>query len=609
MTQHLLAMELGPVVQMISAARKTRDMWFGSWMMSEVTKAAGFAASQMCGGYNSIIAPAVNSNAEFSDAAFSVGDEVLVIVPEAVDPAEVARTAKAAAHEKWLELAADAYGRVQQAIRDDMWDDQVVSTLPTDIAGEQIELYAAWVPLDSDYKASLLRVKRFLFGRTQCRNFLPASETPGLSREGLPKSSLDGRRETALKRQVGAKMRRRLRLLGGEQLDALGITKRVGQGRANYPSTARVAADPWIRGSSRNFPDDFMQLQQECERLATGDANIDPILGRVETNEEVFPSYPQYRRFAYEGAVLYESRHHDFLAEAEEDDEILAGLTTHLKRLVKQNGEPGAYYAVLIADGDNIGAKLMQCQSPDEHRELSRRLSAFAGSVRSIVERFQGALVFAAGEDVTAFVPIDTAIDCAEALRRRFLEVVNTGDSEPRATLSVGIAIGHFQDSLEDLLEAGRTMEHFAKELAGKNALAMQYRARSGSGIKFRYSWNSDPATIVKGWVSLFHSGTLVAYDLKQIVELYETWPASDDSTQLVRAMRSDVIRLLSSKQHAPAEMIRPLVSSLQTAEDLENIANTIIIADHIRKASELAGDLQPDETNLDVNDDERNNQ
>ena len=49
MTQHLLALELGPVVQIIAAARKTRDLYFGSWMLSEIAKAAARQAAEMCG--------------------------------------------------------------------------------------------------------------------------------------------------------------------------------------------------------------------------------------------------------------------------------------------------------------------------------------------------------------------------------------------------------------------------------------------------------------------------------------------------------------------------------------------------------------------------------
>ena len=39
MTGHLLAIALGPVQEFISAARRTRDLWFGSYLLSEISKA------------------------------------------------------------------------------------------------------------------------------------------------------------------------------------------------------------------------------------------------------------------------------------------------------------------------------------------------------------------------------------------------------------------------------------------------------------------------------------------------------------------------------------------------------------------------------------------
>ena len=35
MERFLIAMSLGPVQSMIGAARRTRDLWCGSWLLSE----------------------------------------------------------------------------------------------------------------------------------------------------------------------------------------------------------------------------------------------------------------------------------------------------------------------------------------------------------------------------------------------------------------------------------------------------------------------------------------------------------------------------------------------------------------------------------------------
>ncbi len=43
MTRWLMALSVGPVQDFIAAARRTRDLWFGSFLLSEVSKAAALA--------------------------------------------------------------------------------------------------------------------------------------------------------------------------------------------------------------------------------------------------------------------------------------------------------------------------------------------------------------------------------------------------------------------------------------------------------------------------------------------------------------------------------------------------------------------------------------
>ena len=43
MTAHLLQIALGPVQDLIERARRTRDLWFGSMLLSEISKAAARA--------------------------------------------------------------------------------------------------------------------------------------------------------------------------------------------------------------------------------------------------------------------------------------------------------------------------------------------------------------------------------------------------------------------------------------------------------------------------------------------------------------------------------------------------------------------------------------
>lgn len=612
MSEHLLAMELGPVVQIIAAARKTRDHYFGSWMLSEIAKAAAHEAAVTCGTtgqeHDVLIAPAPTSIQQLADDQFAMGDEILVRVPSAVAPNDVATAARQAAHRRWLDFAKQASQEVEREeqrighslVRDDIWSEQTLGGLGSDVAGEVVELYAAWVPLTADYSACLSQVKRLLFGRNGCRNFAQASGHPG-----IPKSSLDGRRESVITKAADERkpiQNRKLRLNRGEQLDVLGITKRVGDGKKNFPSTARLAAEPWIHGADQAKLPEFQTLVSECRKLAARKGKDDPILGSVAIDPSQFPNYPHYAPFPYEGAILFENRHHEFIhesadseAEKEQVKEQLEKPKGELKAVIKRRGEPGSYYVALVADGDGVGKILQQCHAYDEHRQFSLRLSSFAGGVREIIDKHRGALIFAAGEDVNALLPLDTAIDCADALRKQFEAAINEGSHQTHATLSVGIAIGHFLDALEDTLAASRDMESLAKQ-GEKNALAIQYRSRGGAPIQFRTSWADapDPLTEMNEWITLLNAGDLpdkVAYDIRNLAGFYDDWPtASDDETaRRQRALRADLVRLLSRKRTEARRKVEPLMECVESPQDVIDLANKIIIAGVVLKAKRQA--------------------
>ena len=111
-------------------------------------------------------------------------------------------------------------------------------------------------------------------------------------------------------------------------------------------------------------------------------------------------------------------------------------------------GKPIPYLAVLVADGDKMGAAISRLESPAKHRDFSLALAGFAEEARRITAAHQGVLVYAGGDDVLAFLPVDKCLDCARELHDVFAELLNAYGSP---TLSVGLAIGHFMENLEDL--------------------------------------------------------------------------------------------------------------------------------------------------------------
>ncbi|HRX77115.1 MAG TPA: type III-B CRISPR-associated protein Cas10/Cmr2, partial [Candidatus Cloacimonadota bacterium] len=73
----------------IAAARRTRDLWFGSYLLSEISKAAAREIANS-GGY--LIFPALDKGdprLESSDSEFNVANVILAILPDRTEDPEI----------------------------------------------------------------------------------------------------------------------------------------------------------------------------------------------------------------------------------------------------------------------------------------------------------------------------------------------------------------------------------------------------------------------------------------------------------------------------------------------------------------------------------------
>lgn len=128
--------------------------------------------------------------------------------------------------------------------------------------------------------------------------------------------------------------------------------------------------------------------------------------------------------------------------------------------------EPLKYYAVIMFDGDNMGKFFAQDGDgkPEERQqELSKKLSVYSmEAVPQIIERHKGKLVYAGGDDVLAFLPMDEALDAAKELRIAFASP-EKGLGEG-ASLSGAICIAHIKTPLQYILSELRKLEKKSKE-------------------------------------------------------------------------------------------------------------------------------------------------
>ena len=580
MSHNLLAISIGPIQDFIYSARRTRDLWFGSWVLSEISKAAAVKVAQLGG--RLIFPPS------------KPGEDDLIaniILAEIVDcdPQQIATAAEEAARLCWIEQTDKAFRRVSGFVDKTLWDEQ---------KDDVLEFYAAWGPAQvrGSYAQARTEVMRLLAGRKSIRDFKPSAFT-GF---GIPKSSLDPGRESVLVREdFDDRLSRTLRMNRGEKLDVVGLTKRLSRVEF-YPSVSRVAADPWLRGIQA-WPKHREVLLAACKLIPP---------------DVLMPAnWEQYdRTFPFDGTIIYRNRHQHYEKDLRADRGQLDRVEAALEPLYQLNGIPSPYYALLVADGDRMGGIISSLDSPEDHRAFSALLGRFSGQVKRITEECGGCYVFSGGDDVLVFVPVDKAVACATQLREAFDTAIapvlksrpKLLKPETRPSLSVGIAIAHFMEPLEDVLHWARAAEKHAKQgfhEAGKrypdrNGLAIHLHTRGGAPIFYRRQWTESPAARIESFIGGFLSKVLphrAPFALREMLKHASNW---SDSSRLTAALRREaalVIEKKSTLEFAPlAAEIKSAFEIMDDPADLELLINEILIARHIAGVGRQSDKLGP---------------
>ena len=218
------------------------------------------------------------------------------------------------------------------------------------------------------------------------------------------------------------------------------------------------------------------------------------------------------------------------------------------------------YYALLLMDGDRIGDLLngttmtatwgsvihpelkrryddpsfqppkdvlrgklsdKRILNPALHAAISDSLNSFARfAVAPIVERRQGRLIYAGGDDVCAILPLDTVLTAADEIRKAYsagfvrytesgVEPYDGRDSggkigihlgqAPGISISAGIMIAHHKTPLREVIRDTHTLlTEVAKKKGGRNAVAIRLSKRSGADRDFSCKWD-EPNPFTEG--------------------------------------------------------------------------------------------------------------
>ena len=609
MERFLITLSLGPVQGLIGAARRTRDLWCGSWLLSEAARAAARLLHERQP--DCLIFPCPEDPDTDLVPQDRPGDAANIAnvvraeinVSDAATARALCEKAKSAAVSRLTALGDSARNELERQgrpVREEVWQAQI---------GDLLEGFAAWVSITAStaaangdsYARAGQRLGGVLAARKATRDFRACKP---LSIEGLPKSSLDGSLETVLPDWPASdRVRRKLRLSNGEQLDALGVMKRLAGDSDQFTAWSRIAADSWIE----------QLTHEQQQRLCTA---YEPLVSlelatRTSGNDGIYKALP------FDAQMLYAFRLDNALSEAHDEPETRQALSV-LRRCVEQIsrekagfgrsvGAPVPYAAILKADGDRMGKLLSCADSTERARTISRALHCFASSVPGIVRRYRGHAIYAGGDDVLALVPLAQAMDCSRALAKSFgdsLREIATKMDVPaaeRPTLSVGLGIGHIMEPLGALRARAERAEHAAKGDATetpRNALAIALGIRSGAELHWRAQWSDAPAFEALDWmIRAFRDDQLptrAAYDLRGVA-LRLAWLRDDDSPRASGMRGAEVRRMLDRARiqgggHPIPDDLQSLIVKRAQVQPLQELADTLIVARWL--SARTAGEL-----------------
>ena len=601
MTQYVLTLSIGPVQEFIASARRSRDLWSGSWLLSEMAKAAAKslfeAGAQMVFPFVDEATKDRLEPCDRMDDNFSVGNKIQVQV-DAADDADVrdlVEQAKAAAQSRFETIARQALRELQApqdlnvTLRNEIWQMQL---------NDYLEIQAAWARItEKGYSDASQRAASALTARKATRDFTPAHAADAWDKRFmLPKSSLDGARETVLLEKANGDadlsdvVRRKLGLSRSEQLDCAGIVKRLGGNSEQFTPVTRVAADAWLQGLPEN------ELSKLCDAY-------EPLIAlnlatRVKGNQDIYADFP------FDAQLLYRNRLDAALSDNKNNadaSEKLSNLKNALKPIWHKYGEPCSYWAMLLADGDRMGELLDRAKTIGEHQAITEALSTFAESVPAKMRDFRAQCVYAGGDDVLGFVALDKAVDCADALRQAFSaclkKVSDVLKAEKTPTLSVGLAICHISTPLGNVRRLAKHAEKVAKgdnysADQQRNGLGITLSVRSGSDSDWRVQWSDEAGLAAfekwKKWYREKKISSRIAYDSRDIFMRIDFSPSNDLSSELHQNIRqAEFARMLDKARDMEGgklddevqEALKRRLNARPDADALNVLATELIIA------------------------------
>ena len=569
----MLMFTIGPVQSFIEAARKTEDLWMGSYILSYLVAKA---MDKIRGEDVELIYPAIGTQSpfdfwgkqDFTTPSFpnlflAIGNGVEVSQDDLVKRAKEAENSVKTEFKRMAECVIDeAFGAWRGTYAEDVCKRQISDFFDVYwVITEETDLdYGTWY----DHTASSLAAIK------NCRAFAQ-------SREFGRKCSLDGTREIlhlkadesvqeamrwweTFAKRVPKYCRRE------EALCAVSLAKRMGRhfletqsefkdkfsnNPPRFPSTSEVATADF-KEQLRCKPNAlgvYAQFVKEVKKLKDMNGKKADI-----PDIQPLPKISDFLRPNIDGEWLYEEtwsetylrRYYNVHAKHEADQiKVCKDLRTKLVRLL--DGEPGRYYAAIALDADNMGKRIREAENREKHEKRSNDLIRYTGDTRQIVERdYLGKLTYAGGDDILALANLKNLLPMLRELREKFPNFT---------TASAGVCIAHNKTPLGDIFQQARRMEKAAKNEGGRDALGISLLKHSGNISQVVTKWKHgdlDVLTISEALVELLRDDEVSKRFLYGFREIFaKLIEDEDDFSALGRPLIQAEFRRIMERAHA----------------------------------------------------------
>lgn len=585
---------LGPVQGFVSQARRTRDFWAGSFILSWLAAVAMKAVEKQGG---NVIFP--KPDEQFMEALNdggngpkqgSIPNRFMAEVSDQFDPKEIVEAVIMA----WTALSGKVWENDLQGFAADktkkIWDRQISKFW--DIEWAMLENKAATNTLD--------RLKNW-------RTHLPPNEP------GVKCMMMDGWQELSGVERPGNAANEfwgKVRKLGrhamktdlrpGEKLCAIAFVKRRfshffkdlkvtmpdnwavngWELSGGVPSVHYMAVAPWLAQLIGKANEDEIVFEalwdfHDVAYKLTG--NYGEWKSNIKCVTDEINEKAEKKWAALDGTVFFDAMLENKNLWDEQQQKQATDVLSKLKKLRRKTklDPPSPFYAVLLMDGDELG---LQMSDPGKQQAIATGLAAFTKGVPKIVSEYNGFLVYAGGDDVLALLPLENALSCSAALRSHYMGCFVC--SSIVTSISAAIEYAHAKMPLGKVLsDAHDLLDKVAKDGRGRDAIACRVWKPGGMTLEWAQPWElalKDCNVVIE----------LLSADFQKNQEA--EGEQGRFASKFFYRIRDRFDLLNPSKEGEDAVLSPSQATDLMTMEYLNSGANTVKSTEEARKIVQL---------------------